>query len=60
MSDLIYHRAKLVTKDGNVSPLCAETPKALDLRKEKWTIRDDAVTCVKCLQKLATAKPANQ
>lgn len=46
----IYHRAKLIAPDGSVSPLCAKTPKAIDLTKELWTARDDAVTCLKCLK----------
>lgn len=45
----IYHRAKLISVNGNVSPLCAKTPRKLNLAKELWTIRDEAVTCQKCL-----------
>jgi len=44
------HRAKLVSQNGDVSPLCAEVPKALNLKKESWTNRDEAVTCKKCLE----------
>lgn len=44
----IYHKAKHMTADGLVSPLCAKRPKALDLAKELWTLRDEAVTCKKC------------
>lgn len=55
MAEQIYHRAKLVAPNGSVSPLCAETPKAIDLKIEKWTISDNAVTCPKCLIKMAAA-----
>jgi len=46
------HRAKLISQAGNISPFCAETPRKLNLAKESWTNRDDAVTCRKCLSKL--------
>jgi hypothetical protein len=49
----VYHKAKMVAPDGSVSPLCAGTPRALDLSKELWTLRDDAVTCKKCLAMLS-------
>lgn len=48
----IYHKAKLISPDGGISPLCAEKPRRLDLRKELWTITDNAVTCRKCLKKI--------
>lgn len=46
----IYHRAKLISNNGDVSPLCAKIPRKLDLAKELWTNRDEAVTCPKCLE----------
>ena len=55
----IYHRAKLIAPDGSVSPLCAKTPKAIDLNKELWTTSDGAVTCQKCLKKMTAAVAAN-
>lgn len=45
----VYHRARFVNSRGGVSPLCAKTPKALNLKRELWTNRDEAVTCPKCL-----------
>jgi hypothetical protein len=45
----IYHRAKLISNNGDVSPLCAKIPRKLNLVKELWTNRDEAVTCHKCL-----------
>ena len=48
----IYHKAKLVDGAGNVSLLCAKTPRKIDLSKELWATSDDAVTCKKCLKLL--------
>jgi len=48
----IIHKAKLVASHGDVSPLCAKTPRKIDLSKESWTLRDNAVTCPKCLVEL--------
>lgn len=45
----IYHLAKLISDRGYVSPLCSKRPRKLNLRKELWTIRHEAVTCPKCL-----------
>jgi len=44
----IVHLAKLVSPEGDVSPLCAKTPRKLNLKKETWTNRPEAVTCLKC------------
>lgn len=46
----IYHRAKLISSKGDVSPLCAKKPRKLNLAKELWTNRDEAVTCPKCIE----------
>lgn len=54
----LYHKSKLVSRTGKVSPLCAKVPRALDLRKALWTIRDKAVTCPRCRRILAAAKGA--
>jgi len=51
-----YHRAKLIGPNGEVSPLCANEPKALDLSKGMWTISDKAVTCRACLRAIDAAK----
>lgn len=42
------HFAKHIRSDGAVSPLCAKTPKAIDLEIATWTNRRVAVTCRKC------------
>lgn len=49
------HRAKHLGPSGQVSPLCAKTLRALDLTRATWTLRDDAVTCPRCLAALAAA-----
>ena len=45
-----YHMAHLMSSDGkaSVSPLCAKTPRRLNLRRELWTLREEAVTCPRC------------
>lgn len=48
-SEKIRHMAKLINGKGQVSPLCAKKPKAINLAKESWTNRRDAVTCPKCI-----------
>lgn len=45
------HKAHLVSEKGDVSPLCAPEPRAIDLKRATWTIRWEAVTCKKCLAK---------
>ncbi len=49
----VVHRAKLINPDGGVSPLCAKTPRAIDLRRATWVLRDEAVTCPRCLSLIA-------
>lgn len=52
-----YHKAKMVTANGDVSPLCAKTPRKLNLSRELWTLRAEAVTCPKCLRLMASDPP---
>lgn len=47
------HFAHLISPTGSVSPLCAATPRRLDLKRATWTNRREAVTCQRCLAKLA-------
>ncbi len=49
----VYHMFAMVNQRGGVSPLCAEKPRKLNLKRELWTFRWEAVTCKNCL----TAKP---
>ena len=48
----VYHYAAHFRDDGAVSALCFEKPKAINLKVACWTIREDAVTCQKCRDKL--------
>lgn len=52
----IYHKFDKVSAFGAVSALCFPIPRSIDLKKELWTIRDEAVTCPKCLKILAFQK----
>lgn len=45
----IIHWARLISPQGQVSPWCAASPRALNLRRAKWTLDRSAVTCRKCL-----------
>lgn len=47
-----YHMFNLVSDKGDVSPLCAKRPRKINLKKELWTLKSEAVTCKRCLAKL--------
>lgn len=49
-----YHLFHLVSSHGDVSPLCAERPRKINLERELWTFDEGAVTCQECLTKIAT------
>lgn len=49
----IYHMAKLIGPNGEVSPLCADRPRKINLRRALWTLRAEAVTCAKCRKRLS-------
>jgi hypothetical protein len=51
------HKAKHLRPDGAVSPLCARTPRAIDLKRATWTLHNDAVTCSRCLAVLHRPRP---
>ena len=48
------HKAAQVNPSGQVSALCYKTPRAINLRRESWTLLDDAVTCKRCRAILKT------
>lgn len=54
LSAKVYHKAAFVDANGNVSPACAASPRAINLKKESWVLEWSRVTCPKCLKK----KPA--
>jgi len=45
----LYHKAKYINEEGGVSPVCADIPRAINLKHATWTNRWEAVTCKKCL-----------
>jgi hypothetical protein len=45
------HMADRIARGGLVSPLCAKTPRAINLKRESWTLQWELVTCKKCLAK---------
>ncbi len=47
----IVHKAKLISPEGDVSPVCAGNPRKVNMKKESWTTDSKAVTCKKCLAK---------
>jgi hypothetical protein len=46
------HYANLIGPQGQVSPMCANPPRAINLNREIWTLRKQDVTCSKCLDAL--------
>ena len=53
--DKIIHRAGLTNEKGQVSARCFKRPRPINLEIASWTIRDEAVTCKKCLRWMAAA-----
>lgn len=51
----VVHRAAQVSDGGKVSALCFSKPRAIDLARESWTLRDDAVTCPACRSAMEAA-----
>jgi len=50
----IYHRvSKLNCKTGQASALCYQKPHAIP-NHERWTLRNDAVSCPKCRKILSS------
>jgi hypothetical protein len=46
-----YHKAAKINDIGQASALCYSIPKAIP-NTETWTLRNEAVTCKKCLKHL--------
>ena len=44
----LYHMAKKINSNGEISALCFIKPRAIDLNRALWTLRKEAVTCPKC------------
>lgn len=45
----VYHKAAKIAANGNVSALCSDPPRKINLKRALWTLRWEAVTCKKCL-----------
>lgn len=56
----VHHLARKVREDGAVSPWCAKRPRALNLAKELWTLREEGTTCAKCLKAKQQFKPYSE
>jgi len=52
----IIHKATKVNQNGNVSALCFKSPRSINMKTSTWVLRDEAVTCPRCLVILAAAK----
>ena len=48
----IAHKAIKFAPNGDASALCSDRPKAINMRSATWVLRDEAVTCKRCLAKL--------
>ncbi len=48
----VYHKAAKLNSHSQVSALCYPTPRAIP-KSEQWTIRNEAVTCKKCIKKIS-------
>lgn len=44
----VRHRGHKIDMKGRVSALCFSRPRAIDLQRATWVMRDDGVTCPKC------------
>jgi hypothetical protein len=52
----IVHKAAKVS-DRGVSALCSEKPRAINMKTSTWALRDEAVTCKRCLVILRDVQP---
>jgi hypothetical protein len=55
----IWHKAHMINNHGRVSALCFVRPRAIALN-QRWTIDERAVTCKRCLNKIAALKLEGQ
>ena len=46
------HRGDKIDQKGRVSALCFPVPRAIDMRRATWVMRDEAVTCPTCVAML--------
>jgi len=53
----VYHKAKHINPNGDVSALCFKRPRKINLKKSAWVVIDENVTCPKCKKILDREKP---
>lgn len=53
----IYHKAKHIKENGDVSALCFKKPRKINLKKAHWVFSEEYVTCPKCKKILDREKP---
>lgn len=46
----VVHMASKMSSKGGVSPLCAPSPRAINLKVASWTLTRNFVTCKHCLK----------
>ena len=52
--DKRFHMGKHVNSRGGVSALCFKRPRAINMKRESWTLSPEAVTCPKCIALLVS------
>lgn len=56
LAEKVYHFAALFSEKGGASALCYVRPRAINLKAgQSWTIREEAVTCPKCIKAIAAS-----
>lgn len=50
MGDRVKHMVRMVNEAGDVSALCFDSPRAIDMKVESWVNHDASVTCRACLR----------
>lgn len=53
----VYHLAAKFREDGAVSALCFKSLRPINLNIALWTIRPEAVTCLKCKRAISEGTP---
>ena len=56
----IYHKAKHMKANGDVSALCFKSPRKINLKKSGWVLIDENVTCPKCKKLLIQGSNENE
>ena len=54
----VAHMGQKVNALGDVSALCFVKPRAIDLKRATWTLREQTVSCPKCRRLLEERRRA--